>query len=95
MSEDEIFELGTCRIVRNSNGKDCGRVCVLPGKAFGRNDIIWRPSDTSPARNLRSTAELVNRLKDADVDDASIDQTLGFVDAKLLALDPSRRRRAV
>jgi len=94
MAEEDVSgsKAKTCRIVRNPQGEERGHVCVLPNKDLDRNDLIWNPSDTRPAKNLRSTAELINELKKEQADKDSIELTLEFVDARLRSLDASRRR---
>jgi hypothetical protein len=61
-------------------------VCVLPSKDFGKRDIIFVPTE-GKAISVRSTTELINKLRDYEIPPAKITDTMTFVSGRLRGLE--------
>lgn len=86
MEFSEKYKNRTCLDIKNSKGNHIGCVCVVAGKDYRKKDIIIMPRD-KPAKSVRSTTELVNKLHDFGISYEERKKAMDFASLRLKLLD--------
>lgn len=84
----------SCLDIKNNKGKPVGCVCVVAGKDYRKKDIIIMPRD-KPARSVRSTTELINKLHDFGVTYEEKKRAMDFTSYRLKLLDNVKEKKEV
>lgn len=82
-----------CLDIKNSKGKPIGCVCVVSSKDYRKKDIIIMPRD-KPAKSVRSTTELINKLHNFDVSYEERKKAMDFTSFRLKTLDDFKERES-
>lgn len=75
-----------CEDIKNEDGKVDGCVCVGPSKDLGKKDIVYMPNDKETF-SVRSTTELMNKLRERHIPYEERKSVFNFVSDRLRALE--------
>ncbi len=78
----------SCYQIHDDKGISLGSACVVTSKDFGHRDIIYLPKlNTEKAFSVRSSTEMINKLKEMNVPHEEIEKVMDFTDERLRSLE--------